>query len=223
MATFLTTDRIVDHLYRIIGEAAEEIILVSAYIKLDDVTKKRLDNKAKRNKTNIHMVYGKRKSQLSSDDKDFLESHGIEVTFVKNLHAKCYLNEKEALLTSMNLHQFSQENNDEMGILVSRADDPGLYGAIYREMNRLKSGSGESSTSTKTKLRSGFCIRCGNYLSVNRERPYCYDCYSEWDGNENKHEEHCHICGEEHGATFLRPLCTSCYAKYRDLFQFASA
>ncbi len=222
MATFLTTDRIVDHLYRIIGEATEEIVLVSAYIKLDDVTKKRLNNKIKRNKIDIHMVYGKRKSQISLDDRDFLDSHGIKVTFVKNLHAKCYLNENEVLLTSMNFHQFSQENNDEMGILVSRADDPELYEAIYRETNRLKSGSSKPSTKNKTKPRSGFCIRCGNYLVVNLDRPYCLDCYSKKDAKRNKKERHCHICGEEHATSIRKPLCTSCYAKYKDTFEFAT-
>ena len=43
----------------------------------------------------------------------------IKTSVRKNLHAKCYLNEKEALLTSMNLYEYSQEHNDEMGILVS--------------------------------------------------------------------------------------------------------
>ncbi len=34
----------------------------------------------------------------------------------QNLHAKCYLNEKAAIITSMNLYDFSQVNNNEMGV-----------------------------------------------------------------------------------------------------------
>ena len=32
--------------------------------------------------------------------------NSIQTLFRRNLHAKCYLNEKEALLTSMNLYEF---------------------------------------------------------------------------------------------------------------------
>ena len=40
MATFLTTDKIVSHLHRIIEEAAEELVLISPYIKADVETRK---------------------------------------------------------------------------------------------------------------------------------------------------------------------------------------
>ncbi len=39
MATFLTRKGIVQHLYKIIEEAEEELILISPYIKVDDETK----------------------------------------------------------------------------------------------------------------------------------------------------------------------------------------
>ena len=61
----------------------------------------------------------------------------IRTSFCKNLHAKCYLNENEALLTSMNLYEFSQINNNEMGILVSREEEPGLYNDILQESMRI--------------------------------------------------------------------------------------
>ena len=63
------------------------------------------------------------------EEKEWLESMtSIKTSVRKNLHAKCYLNGKEALLTSMNLYEYSQEHNDEMGILVSVDHDPELYG-----------------------------------------------------------------------------------------------
>ena len=37
---------------------------------------------------------------------------------------------KMALVTSMNLYDYSQENNHEMGILVTREEDKGLYDEI---------------------------------------------------------------------------------------------
>ena len=56
---------------------------------------------------------------------------------MKNLHAKCYLNEEEAIITSMNLYEFSQQNNEEMGILVSHENDPQLYQEIREAAMKL--------------------------------------------------------------------------------------
>ena len=47
------------------------------------------------------------------------------------------MNESQALITSMNLYEFSQQNNDEMGILVSKEDDPDLYGDVEKSAKRI--------------------------------------------------------------------------------------
>ena len=132
MATLLTRKGIVHHLDKIIEEADRELVLISPYIKADDETKQLLKNKMRA--TTIHVIYGK--TELGPSEKSFLDSLGIRTSFLKNLHAKCYLNENEALLTSMNLYRFSQEHNDEMGILVSKHDDEELYEAIHRQAMR---------------------------------------------------------------------------------------
>lgn len=229
MAQFLTRKGIVYHLDRIIGEAEKEIILISPYIRADDETKELL--KDKRRNTAIHVIYGKK--ELRADEKSFLDSLGIKTSFVRHLHAKCYLNEREALVTSMNLYKFSQEHNDEMGILVSREDDGDLYRAIYDQAIRWKraddgpesAGTGRAGakvrkSSTRTRRATGepgrgFCIRCRKTLKVNPGQPYCKRCYGEWRkyGNEQYEDEFCHTCGREFAATLLRPLCSSCYRK----------
>ena len=89
----------------------------------------------------------------------------IRTGFRKNLHAKCYLNENEALLTSMNLYEFSQVNNDEMGILVSRTEEPELYEKVKEESIRLVRASeyirgtdakvADKENSTKQRLSKG--------------------------------------------------------------------
>jgi hypothetical protein len=58
-------------------------------------------------------------------------------SFCKNLHAKCYLNEELCIITSLNLYEFSQVNNNEMGVLIRRADDPALYKEAYEEAQRI--------------------------------------------------------------------------------------
>ena len=243
MATFLTTQDIVGHLHKIIEQAAGELILISPYIKADNETMNRLRDKA--GSTAIHVVYrykeSTRRPNLNSDDRAFFDSIGARVSSLKDLHAKCYLNEKEALVTSMNLLEFSMENNDEMGILVSKQDKPELYEAIYREANRLKVATGEPSTASSSSVkpkkveirtkttsdagtlpRRGYCIRCGVRMAVRAKvKPYCRDCYDEYEDEEYESaEDFCHTCGEDWGTTLFKPLCRSCFKEYGDLFEF---
>ena len=233
MAEFLTRHGIVHHLHRIIEDAEKELVLISPYIKADETTKELL--KETKRSTKIHVVYGKEK--LRSKEEGFLKDLSIDTTFRENLHAKCYLNENKALLTSMNLYEFSQENNDEMGILVSREEDKDLYEAIHRQAMRYigSSGTTESDrgrpaakTARKNKdkpktSKAGFCIRCKADLPVMPTYPYCNRCYTNWKRYENKtyEEKHCHTCGKEHKATLLKPLCSPCYNKYKDVLEFA--
>ena len=232
MAEFLTRKGIVHHVDRIIADAEEEVILISPYIKADDDTKDLLKHKGRG--TSIHVLYGK--TELGPDEKEFFHELGIETLFIKHLHAKCYLNERHALVTSMNLYEFSQVHNDEMGVLVSREDDPDLYEDIYDQAIRWKTGAstiGKASSrkkiparggSSSSKRKVGFCIRCKAALAANPEQPYCKTCYTAWEkyGNKSHKERCCHTCGRGFRATLLKPLCLDCYKKYKDFVKFAA-
>jgi phosphatidylserine/phosphatidylglycerophosphate/cardiolipin synthase-like enzyme len=82
------------------------------------------------------IVYGK--SELQPEEVNWLKGLSyVRTSFCKNLHAKCYLNEEMCIVTSLNLYEFSQVNNNEMGVLISRADDPALYKDAYEESQRI--------------------------------------------------------------------------------------
>src|SRR3546814_16254087 len=81
---------------------------------------------------------GNGKSELQSLEISWLrEQTYIRTSFCKNLHAKCYLNEELCIVTSLNLYEFSQVNNNEMGILIRRSDDAELYRDAYEEVQRI--------------------------------------------------------------------------------------
>ena len=61
----------------------------------------------------------------------------IRTSFCKNLHAKCYMNENMCIVTSLNLYEFSQVNNNEMGILIQRSEDGQLHKDAYDEAQRI--------------------------------------------------------------------------------------
>ena len=135
MAKFLTTTGISYRLEEIIKTAEERLVLISPFLRVNERIKELLEDKD-RLKMDVRVIYGK--NQLQPEENNWLESMAsIRTSYCKNLHAKCYLNENEALLTSMNLYEFSQVNNNEMGILISREEEPDLYGEVSKEAQRI--------------------------------------------------------------------------------------
>ena len=104
-------------------------------MKLNDRIKELLEDK-NRLKIDVRIVYGK--NELQNDEISWLSKLTfVRTSFCKNLHAKCYLNEESCIVTSLNLYEFSQVNNNEMGIAVSRTDDAELYRETNEEAQRI--------------------------------------------------------------------------------------
>jgi hypothetical protein len=109
--------------------------LISPFLKLNDRMKELLADK-NRLKIDVRIVYGK--SELQPQEIEWLRGLTyIRTSFCKNLHAKCYMNEEMCIITSLNLYEFSQVNNNEMGILIQRSDDGQLYKDAYEEAQRI--------------------------------------------------------------------------------------
>ena len=135
MAKFLNTSAANYFLEELIKQAKERVILISPFLKLNDRVKELLEDK-NRLKIDIRIVYGK--SELQPEEIQWLKSQDyIRTSFCKNLHAKCYLNEDSCIITSLNLYEFSQINNNEMGIFLSREDDGDVYKDAYEEAQRI--------------------------------------------------------------------------------------
>lgn len=135
MAKFLSTTGTNYHLEELIKGASERLILISPFLKLNDRMKELLADK-NRLKIDVRIVYGK--SELQPQEIEWLRGLTyIRTSFCKNLHAKCYMSEELCIITSLNLYEFSQVNNNEMGILIERADDGQLYKDAYEEAQRI--------------------------------------------------------------------------------------
>lgn len=244
MAKFLDTTGVSYHLQQLVNNANETLILISPYLKLNERLRQSLEDKD-RLKIDIRLIYGK--NELQPEQINWLrELNFVRTSFCNNLHAKCYLNEREAIVTSMNLYEYSQVNNQEMGIYISRDDDTELYNDIYNEARRLIRISDEvrvtvekvpqSETSdvklpvaaepkekkaVKAEDKQGFCIRCQKPIALNPAAPYCVECYKKWKRYENREyqEKYCHICGEEHTSSMEKPVCLACFRKHKVLFK----
>ncbi len=135
MAKFLNTSATNYFLEELIKTAQDRLILISPFLKLNDRIKELLEDK-NRLKIDVRIIYGK--NELQNDEITWLSGLTfIRTSFCKNLHAKCYLNEESCIITSLNLYEFSQVNNNEMGVAVSRAEDSELYREAYDEAQRI--------------------------------------------------------------------------------------
>jgi hypothetical protein len=135
MAKFLNTSATNYFLEEMIKSATDRLILISPFLKLNDRMKELLADK-NRLKIDVRIVYGK--SELQPQEIEWLRGLTyVRTSFCKNLHAKCYLNESLCIVTSLNLYEFSQVNNNEMGVLIERSADPLLYKDAYEEAQRI--------------------------------------------------------------------------------------
>ncbi len=135
MAKFLNTSAINYFLEELIKGASERLILISPFLKLNDRVKELLEDK-NRFKIDVRIIYGK--NDLHIEEINWLkELTFVRTSFCKNLHAKCYINEKSCIITSLNLYEFSQVNNNEMGVYISRVSDAEIYREAFEEAQRI--------------------------------------------------------------------------------------
>lgn len=148
MAKFLTTSATTYHLEELIKDASEKVILISPFLKLNDRVRELLEDK-NRLKIDIRIVYGK--SELQPAEINWLkELSFVRTSFCKNLHAKCYMSEDSCIITSLNLYEFSQVNNNEMGVLINREGDAEMYKDAHEEAQRIIRISDEVRISLET-------------------------------------------------------------------------
>jgi hypothetical protein len=134
MAEFLDTTAISYQLERLLKTAKRRIVLISPYLKLRPRVRELIED-AIRLGVQVQIVYGKKEQ---CDEVEHLRAISrVSVTFCKNVHAKCYLNEDFGMVTSLNLYDFSQANNQEMGILFTKLTEPDLYQSVSQEALRI--------------------------------------------------------------------------------------
>jgi len=141
MATFLNTRKAVAALEDLMKHAEEKLILISPYLKLSKDFKELLTYRNSKDKITT-VIFGKQ--ELKPDEMKFLESlRFVILKFNEDLHAKCYVNDKKMIITSLNLYEFSMANNKEMGVLVDldNPNDKELYDAAFEEIQFIEDTS----------------------------------------------------------------------------------
>lgn len=281
MAKFLKGNELNSELEKIFENAETEIVLISPYIKLHDRYKSVFLTKIDDPYIKIIILFGKNEDDISKsmkqNDFDFFKQFpNIEIRYEKRLHAKYYANEKKAVLTSMNLYGYSQNNNIEAGVLMESSLKGSFTGEngidsssweyfkvvleqsellfeqkpIFEKKNLLSSRKYIKSEievdklseffkninykkvykkkeqkvikpEIKTKVKnSGFCIRTGNKIPFNVEKPMSFDAFKMWNKYKDADysEKYCHFSGEvSDGKTSVnKPILNKNWKKAKD-------
>ncbi|MBS1771882.1 MAG: phospholipase D family protein [Bacteroidetes bacterium] len=218
MAKFYQGTHLSAKLERLVERADDFLYIVSPFIKLHRRFRDELDKKRNNPKLEITVLFGKNEHDLSrslqEDDFDYLASFpNIKIVYDKDLHAKYYASEDSALITSLNLHEFSQNNNIEAGVMLM-PDEEAYKESLDYFKNIISKGDvlfenkpGLKNTASNQNRQTGYCIRTGEPIPFNPERPMSYNAYQVWAqfGDWDYPEKFCHKTGRpSNGRTSMR-------------------
>lgn len=224
---FLTTKGIAGEIEKIIREAEDFAYIISPYVKIDKTFKERFLILLEKNIKVFFTVRLEDKDKMHKIIKQFNDEINltkIDLFACENLHAKCYLNEKQAIVTSMNLYDYSEKNNYEIGIKITKEEHEDIFRSIHEEAKNIKKHSQKfnfetnefevlkSRTGEVNNNTTGYCIRCRREIDFNLAKPLCDLCYKKWKEykNENYLERFCHKCEKTYETTFAKCLCDEC-------------
>ncbi len=212
MIKFLTTDQISSEITNIIKNAGSQITLITPYLKLSDILVERLKDAGRQGKK-INLIYGK--DELKPDEKSKLQQlTNLSLYFSKDLHAKCYYNEECMVIASMNLHEYSQGNNWEMGLLIYKEEDNKLFSealkeveVIIRAADRIKSGSPSVFSGVVKGAKSILDSATEEEPKRPKSRSYSYKPRTRQTG-------YCIRCKKHIPLDVKQPLCHDCWEKW---------
>ncbi|HEV3409249.1 MAG TPA: hypothetical protein VG095_03080 [Chthoniobacterales bacterium] len=141
MAKFLDSSATTLHVDALLKSARQRLVLLTPQLKFSGRTKELL---AAKSALDVRVVYAR--CELQPAEVDWLRAHPfVRTHHCRSITAKCYLHEELCILTSQDLYDFGQVANEDMGILISRTDDPELYSDAVCEAERVLAASEEVS------------------------------------------------------------------------------
>lgn len=135
MAKFLTTTGTSSAIEEIIRKATSRLVLVTPYLMLNKHIEQRLKDADERG-VSMTIIYGKK--DMSAGQLKFLEQLAyLEIYYCQNLHAKCYYNETTLVMSSMNLYEYSEKNNREIGVQFDINEDQEVFKDACEEIKSI--------------------------------------------------------------------------------------
>lgn len=232
----------------LIEGAKQILVLVSPYFDPWDRLTTEIKRAQNRGVKVVLLLRGGEDRAKQEEKARELETVGVKIAFLTRLHAKVYISESQAIVTSMNLLKSSALDSWELAIRAHAAEDAPIFNQIvahtkglmdrardeHEISSKVKAASSAASLAAmadsvrpapsatkappapkpaRSRGRAGHCIRCGDDIAFNTDRPLCADCFKAWAKYENPEykEKHCHSCGKERSTSLAKPLCKPCW------------
>ena len=139
------------------------------------------------------------------------------------------------IIASCILYSYPEKNNVEMGVLIDYKNDSNAFEKANQEVHCIIKSSKlisltklnqsvpkahsknivETPKNPKIESNNGHCISCNTKIRYDTKRPFCGECYEEWDGDSDYYEDYCHCCGKEDDTSKEYPECRSCYTSHK--------
>ena len=231
--TFLEDHQVTDHIVKLVQNAKEELIIITPYLNLNARMRGAL-NEAKSNGAKISVYYRLEERKLkknATDIKFFTDEIGAEMVYIERLHSKLYLNENNAVMSSMNMVAGSQNDSQEIGIWTDEdrlIRDFKHYSMDLskRQMNLdyVAEVKTPKTRESKPKIAPGYCIRTGEEVPFNLKKPFTDKAFKSWNRFKNAEfkEKYCHFSGEESSGqtTYSRPILKKNWTKAKKTHNF---
>jgi hypothetical protein len=121
MSHFLNREKFNFWIPKLITKAEEEVLLIVPYIQTSNTILKALQ---KANNANKRIVIVYRENKLNDAEKAKLFAlENLDLLHHPNIHCKCYYNGDLLIIGSMNLYEYSEKNNREMGAIFSDLEE----------------------------------------------------------------------------------------------------
>lgn len=214
--------------------AGKSLVLISPYIQLWGHLESEITSVRKRG-VEVKLYFRSDKRKDLEEILQKLVAQGVEIFQVENLHSKIYASDSYAIVSSMNLYQYSAANSEEIAICSGdmsfvtevKGYIQELSGKATRITGALKGKKvagvvGGALKSVASSVASavisaienpGHCIRCNVKIEYNPEKPLCASCFTAWNKFKNKTfaEKFCHNCGKPNKTTIEKPVCYDCF------------
>jgi hypothetical protein len=132
MVQFLNTQAAYAEIENIVNRAEHKLVIMSPYIQINRTLLQKIFHASEHRSIDVSLVC--RTNDIKPEEMAAINRiNRLEVFDLPNLHANCIYNEKTMVISSLNLFDYSQINNRDMGALISLEKDAAAFVSAVNE------------------------------------------------------------------------------------------
>lgn len=200
----LFEDKISDKVYDLINNAKEYVFLISPFFSPGETLLRNIIQIAE-NGIQVTLIHNTKELE----NPEFLKvvsrlEKNCTIYNHPNLHSKLYFNEKELIISSLNLSQSSIMNSFEIGWLTNQGSE---FSEVKKYVKKkiIRDHKIKRTSSKQIEENLGYCIRTKKRILFNKDRPIEINEY--YNSNRANDGIYCHKCGERSVTSIDNPFC----------------